>query len=74
MLTKIKLFPIGAGTNYIAAHTVVSIRATNQERSQVLEIGTGSGYQTAVLCMMGARCIVLKGKMSCSNKPLYCLN
>jgi protein-L-isoaspartate(D-aspartate) O-methyltransferase len=50
-------FPIGAGQTisqpYTVAYQTSLLNLVKGER--VLEIGTGSGYQTAVLCKMGAK-------------------
>lgn len=52
-----KAFPIDAGQTISQPYTVAFqselLRITNKEK--VLEIGTGSGYQAAVLAKMGAR-------------------
>ncbi len=52
-----KAFPIGAGQTISQPYTVAyqSQLLEVQKEHKVLEIGTGSGYQTAVLCMMGAK-------------------
>ncbi|AXG74347.1 protein-L-isoaspartate(D-aspartate) O-methyltransferase [Flavobacterium arcticum] len=52
-----KAFPIGAGQTISQPYTVAFQSQLLQiERDhKVLEIGTGSGYQTAVLYMMGAK-------------------
>ena len=52
-----KAFPIDAGQTISQPYTV-GIQTTLldlQERDKVLEIGTGSGYQTSVLHRLGAR-------------------
>jgi len=52
-----KAFPIGAGQTISQPFTVAfqSQLLEVKKDDKILEIGTGSGYQTAVLCMMGAK-------------------
>ncbi len=52
-----KAFPIGAGQTISQPYTVAfqSQLLEIKKDHKVLEIGTGSGYQTAVLCAMGAK-------------------
>ena len=52
-----KAFPIGAGQTISQPYTVAfqSQLLVVKKDDKVLEIGTGSGYQTAVLCAMGAK-------------------
>lgn len=52
-----KAFPIGAGQTISQPYTVAyqSQLLEIEKDHKVLEIGTGSGYQTAVLCTMGAK-------------------
>ncbi|TRX42970.1 protein-L-isoaspartate(D-aspartate) O-methyltransferase [Flavobacterium restrictum] len=52
-----KAFPIGAGQTISQPYTVAfqSQLLELKKEHKVLEIGTGSGYQTAVLCTMGAK-------------------
>lgn len=51
-----KAFPIAAGQTISHPYTVAfqSQLLELQPNQKILEIGTGSGYQTAVLCHMGA--------------------
>ena len=52
-----KAFPIGAGQTisqpYTVAYQSQLLEVKNDQK--ILEIGTGSGYQTAVLCLLGAK-------------------
>lgn len=52
-----KPFPIGAGQTISQPYTVAFQTELLQVKKEdkVLEIGTGSGYQTAVLCLLGAK-------------------
>ncbi|UOX33564.1 protein-L-isoaspartate(D-aspartate) O-methyltransferase [Flavobacterium sediminilitoris] len=52
-----KAFPIGAGQTISQPYTVAfqSQLLEVKKEHKILEIGTGSGYQTAVLCVMGAK-------------------
>ena len=52
-----KAFPIAAQQTISQPYTVAfqSELLQIEKGQQVLEIGTGSGYQTAVLCKLGAR-------------------
>lgn len=50
-------FPIGAGQTISQPYTVAfqSQLMEIKKDHKILEIGTGSGYQTAVLCLLGAK-------------------
>lgn len=52
-----KAFPIGAGQTISQPYTVAfqSQLLEVKKEDKILEIGTGSGYQTAVLCTIGAK-------------------
>lgn len=52
-----KAFPIAAGQTISQPYTVAyqSQLLDVKKDDKILEIGTGSGYQTAVLCMLGAK-------------------
>lgn len=52
-----KAFPIGAGQTISQPYTVAFQTQLLEVKKEhkVLEIGTGSGYQTAVLCLIGAK-------------------
>ncbi len=52
-----KAFPIGADQTISQPYTVAFQTELLQVKKEhkILEIGTGSGYQTAVLCLLGAK-------------------
>ncbi|MGB0166893.1 MAG: protein-L-isoaspartate(D-aspartate) O-methyltransferase [Luteibaculum sp.] len=63
-----KAFPIGAGQTISQPYTVAvqTWLLDIQAGMKILEVGTGSGYQTAVLCEMGAKVYSIE-----RQKPLF---
>ena len=63
-----KPFPIGSGQTISQPYTVAfQTQLLDLKRGQkVLEIGTGSGYQAAVLCELGAKVFTIE-----RHKPLF---
>lgn len=61
-------FQIGEGQTISQPYTVAAqtILLRIEKGAKVLEIGTGSGYQTAVLCLMGARVFSIE-----RQRPLF---
>ena len=59
---KDQAFPIGAGQTISQPYTVAfqTELLDIQKGDKVLEIGTGSGYQTAVLLELGARVFTIE--------------
>jgi protein-L-isoaspartate(D-aspartate) O-methyltransferase len=63
-----KAFPIGTRPNKNPRCFSISII---RGKKKSIKFGTGSGYQTAVLCLLGAKVLVLKDRKNCSNKLQY---
>ena len=65
-----KAFPIGAGQTISQPYTVAfqSQLLEVQKEHKILEIGTGSGYQTAVLCAMGAKVYTIERQIELFKK------
>lgn len=65
-----KAFPIGAGQTISQPYTVAFqsqlLEVKNDDK--ILEIGTGSGYQTAVLCKMGAKVFTIERQIDLYKK------
>lgn len=61
-----KPFPIGEGQTISQPYTVAyqSSLLDIEKRQKVLEIGTGSGYQAAILSLMGARVYTIERQES----------
>ncbi len=59
---KDQAFPIGAGQTISQPYTVAFQTQLLQieKNDKVLEVGTGSGYQAAVLCAMGAKVFTIE--------------
>lgn len=67
---KDQAFPIGAGQTISQPYTVAfqSQLLDVQKNQKVLEVGTGSGYQAAVLCAMGAKVFTVERQKELYNK------
>ena len=67
-----KAFPIGAGQTISQPYTVAFQSQLLQVKKgdKILEIGTGSGYQTAVLCLLGAKVNICPSEMVIKDCPL----
>lgn len=65
-----KAFPIGAGQTISQPYTVAfqSQLLEVKKDHKILEIGTGSGYQTAVLCVMGAKVYSIERQLELFKK------
>lgn len=63
-------FPIGSGQTISRPHTVAfqSDLLAIKKGDKVLEIGTGSGYQTAVLCELGAKVFTIERQKGLYDK------
>lgn len=70
-----KAFPIGAGQTISQPYTVAFQSQLLQVKKgdKVLEIGTGSGYQTAVLCLLGAKVYSVERQKELFNITLHLL-
>jgi len=70
-----KAFPIGAGQTISQPYTVaVQTQLLNVKKGdKVLEIGTGSGYQTSVLIEMGARVVTIERQRELYEKASHLL-
>lgn len=67
---KDQAFPIGAGQTISQPYTVAfqSQLLQIEKNDKVLEVGTGSGYQAAVLCEMGAMVYTIERQKELYNK------
>ncbi|QSS96806.1 protein-L-isoaspartate(D-aspartate) O-methyltransferase [Psychroflexus sp. ALD_RP9] len=65
-----KAFPIAAGQTISQPYTVAfqSELLNLKPNDKVLEIGTGSGYQTAVLCELGAKVFTIERQQELYKK------
>ena len=68
-------FPIGAGQTISQPYTVAFQTELLQvtKFTKVLEIGTGSGYQTAILCEMGAKVFTIERQRELFAKSQHLL-
>ena len=65
-----KAFPIGANQTISQPFTVAfqSELLDVNENDKVLEIGTGSGYQTSILCLLGAEVYTIERQLELFKK------
>ena len=65
-----KAFPIGASQTISQPYTVAfqSELLEVKPSDKILEIGTGSGYQTAVLCVLGAQVYSIERQLELFKK------
>ena len=65
-----KAFPIGSGQTISQPYTVAFQTELLQvkKRDKILEIGTGSGYQTAVLAQLGAKVYTIERQKALHDK------
>jgi protein-L-isoaspartate(D-aspartate) O-methyltransferase len=65
-----KAFPIGAGQTISQPYTVAFQTELLEVKKgeKVLEVGSGSGYQTAVLCFMGAKVFTIERQKTLFDK------
>ena len=68
-------FPIGAGQTISQPYTVAFQSQLLQVKpdDKILEIGTGSGYQTAVLCKLGAKVFTVERQNELYRKTIALL-
>ena len=67
---KDQAFPIGAGQTISQPYTVAFQTQLLQveKNDKILEVGTGSGYQAAVLCELGAKVFTIERQKELYNK------
>ncbi len=73
---KDQAFPIGAGQTISQPYTVAyqSSLLEVKNSDKILEIGTGSGYQSAVLIEMGAKVFTIERQKELFDKAKHVLN
>lgn len=71
-----KAFPIGSGQTISQPYTVAKQTELllPKKREKVLEIGTGSGYQTALLCELGLKVFTIERQRVLYEKSSHLLD